>query len=687
MKFLLASVFIFLVSPLQAAQFSCEADEVKADYHTFIQYGPDFFTKSVPIPQKDKATHFRGFVAADEDLATYIADSGGDNNRIVRLKRDEPAGTGKKSIEYEVPGPYDPVPSPDGRILSVASPMRLYDIREFLVKDHRPEPLNNGLIGGVYQSIAWLRDEPLRNALQDKYNNRVLADNERIYRIITDNDYEVAMVDFLITYDDSCDVKTAVDSGKHCVEIEVLKPEGAATAEAWNHCGEKSLKTLFISKRGTYLSGYERTDHGGVTKIIDITKGGGSCPEVMNFGYPTGKVDFNDNEDKVTFHVDFLSDHSGSYFSKVDGFTTKDVFVMDLAEDTPGKLKGTNLRRISTTLGRGRGCYYPSFFNDQEMVGGVPRERVLCMFDEGNELDPNDGYNFRTYDVTTLETETGDFLPKLDGMATSLTPEELLRLHNASLIGLVWGKACNPADNDEYTGVQAAGLFLNLKHEDCKVIADLWGEPNTTDQNILDFRKRLSEDRRFEDDPRFGDPSYIMSNISKDSLMKSCAVAEKYQSHLRTIKAGITTETFGSANAGVFIQLSGYEIAQRKCTGCHHYDVPLNAALEGDLAQGISSFPNVFEFGGWHEVPLMYIDASLERIGYDPLARGGSSSPQLVDDILDYLGRDIVTSREMPPRQRVQLRSEPNYNEREILGRHLYEMRKERVEAIQSLAN
>lgn len=681
MKWLISSILLFLLSQqVLGAQFSCEAEEMKADYHTFIQHAPDFFTKAVPIPEADKATFFKGFVEPEEDLGTYIGITGGDNNRIIRLNKHKPLPNGQhQSIEYEVPGPYDPVPSPDGRILSVAASMRLYDIREFLVEGHKPEPIIDNLIGGVYQSIAWLRGDVLKDALREKHNNRQISDNQRLYRMVVDNT-NIIFIDFLVTYEVDCDVATAVNEGRHCIQIEVLKPEGSSEDGSWNHCGDVSLKTLYISKKGTYISGYTTTDNGGVSKILDISKNDGACPEVLNFGHPLGKVDFNDNEDKVTFHVDYITDNAGGYFSMVDDLRTKDVFVMDLEKQGDTKLIGKNLRRFSTTLTRGKGCYYPSFFNDQVTKNGVLKERILCMYDEGNTFDDSDGYSFRTYTVSGIETETHHFLPNLDAPQEGLSEEERLRLHNAAVIGLVWGQACNPVDHDEYTAVQAAGLFLNIKHEDCELIAELWGEPNTSDQATLDFRTNLARDRRFEDDPRFNSPEYIFNMISKETLLRSCQVSQRYQAQLRESKGNFETQVYGSPGSGEFVELDGYELARRKCTGCHHYGVPLHAVLAGDLAAGISSFTNVFEFESWeHPIPLMYIDASLERMGYDPL----SGQTQLKQDILSYLGEEPATSRQMPPVERVTLQVQDGYNEREILGRYLFELREERVREIQ----
>lgn len=122
------------------------------------------------------------------------------------------------------------------------------------------------------------------------------------------------------------------------------------------------LDTPVISKDGKYLSVYDNTT--GTSKIYELgAKSGGiiNCKEVLDLGFPAGKVDFNYKNDQLVFHVDFYDSGAGGYFSGVSEYQTKDVFAMNIEKQADGTFKSTGLARISTAGQKGLGSYYPSY--------------------------------------------------------------------------------------------------------------------------------------------------------------------------------------------------------------------------------------------------------------------------------------------------------------------------------------
>lgn len=654
---------------------------------TYTEYLPSFFTKTLPISKDlEEIKHFQGLVSADEDFGTYIAKASGEKNRIIKLNP-----TSGQREEIVVPGSYDPVPSPDGRILTVVNPMRVFDTREFFVKkDHQTEPMEKGFLKGVYQSVAWLRGAALQKSLKILYphltcekNNLSQNNNckirlhqgemdfkkQRLYRIIADGTTDLPFADVLVDFNPNCNVRqTAKSKQGHCLTTHVLKqkyPEGMDPKKPYSFCGKEfKLKTLFISKKGTYVSGYHAKSGSSTSKIFDITTPG-DCREVLDLGYPLGKIDFNDAEDKITFHVDYFKTNTGGYFSMVGKNSIKDVFLMNLEKGKDRSLKVGDITRLTTTTKKGQGCYYPSFFNDQiQNNNGQVIERVLCMNDEGKDSEGN--FSFRVMDVTHFKNSIIAQLPGQNKDNVFMKASK--NIHQSAVLGIGWANMCEPTVGKDFSIIELASFLPSINYQDCVKLADLW-------ENSKSFRNEVINDVRIEDSPRFHGPSYFKKEIAKQDLIDSCTLVVNNQI---LFKIGLQkTEVFGKDGQFKFSRLSGKEIAKQNCSGCHHSGAFLHAATDIDTEAGVSQFPGNFEFENPNYPPnLIKIDQSLERIGYNPLVH--------MKELPHY--EKWLGDRIMPPPGRGALRVVPeqNYDERKILAEYLYELRKKTLEKIKS---
>ncbi len=291
-------------------------------------------------PQPDLIHYISGYpsyfakISADGRYMYYI----GYGNRILDLEQP--------NTEIIVPGPYDPVPAPptgpDHRVkhFTVPSPsMQIFDNEKFLARMKPGETVNlddaqpeiDGARVGSYQSMGTLEDK---------------GDGKPTYRILSGS-----------------------------LTIGEYKIGKGQTGHSRTVCDDNGRYQLpMLSKDGKYIAAYDSDE--GVTKIMEI-QSDNSCKDVLNLGFPTGKVEFAYDGSAVTFHADSFSQSDvGNQFGSPSGGTVKNVYVLDLTKDG-NKLKAGALRRITDNSVPGHNSYYPSFTLDGKVafIHGEPKGR------------------------------------------------------------------------------------------------------------------------------------------------------------------------------------------------------------------------------------------------------------------------------------------------------------------------
>ncbi len=498
----LALACVVCVSAGSAHAQQCQLVEATPEVVSRLPVAPSYFTK----------------VHADGEIAFFI----GSGNHLLFLEDDNP-----DTRVRQIPGSIDPVPSSDGRIVTVPG-LKIYAMEDIL-RDGRAATalIDDSSHGGVYQSVAVIEAEG----------------EQRTYRVITDTG--------TVKYRDY-----RVDFTQTPASVEAL---GQVTPL----CPGKTYKTIMLSKTGKYVAVYDPAS--GTSKIVS---GDGSCRELMDLGYPTGKIEFSYDDTRVAFHVDFFDSQAGGYFSGVRATVSKDVFVMDLVADGD-RVSGRSLRRLGATMRKGSGGYYPSF---------DARGRVVYVHDD------NDVFSFHAIhpeDVLDYNLVLPPPAGFADGQPPAGTPADWeLRLNATAAIGSLWLEQCGRDNADELTAVDAASLFPAIAQNECEqLVRDRW----------LDAKERLSQHLRFSRDTRFSPE--LIAGFEVEQILPLCR-----DNHA----APRVSRVYGEEIREV---LDGARAVHHYCVGCH--DGPSLSREDG------TTVPNPVDFERLTESQLM---ASLARI-------------------------------------------------------------------------
>jgi hypothetical protein len=353
------------------------------------------------------------FISAEGNNTYYIA---GSQNWLKDLT---------EQTSVAIPGSIDPVPTPDGKWLTVPG-MSFYNMKDILAKkaagedaSNVPAVVDDGGLSGVYQSIGQM---PARNG-------------NDVYRVITDTN-GVTFQDYEANQGNGGDVPASV------------KPVHAAGGQRMCPDMDSSeMQMPMLSKDGRYLSLYSAQDR--ATKIFEIEEGTWKCREVLNLGFPTGKVDFNFDNSKLTFHVDAFDLHTG-YFSGVDEHMTKDIYTVDLTKDSNGKINGAKtISRLSFSGRKGSGTYYPRF----NKAG-----KIMAARDEDN-----------AYSISTFNPDFGYKMPFWS--PTGSVPQSSRDAVARYALGALWNKTCAKEGYAFDSVTEAAFAALSLDPKACRELA------------------------------------------------------------------------------------------------------------------------------------------------------------------------------------------------------------------------
>lgn len=261
-------------------------------------------------------------------LATgdWIAYQAGWSNYLLDLRSGR---------EIEVPGTIDPVPSPDEKLLTVPSllasaglgKLLFFRLDDLLAGRPKKDALvfTDDEIPGTYQSVG-----------QRTENGRT------IYRVVSESLYLRSGFYFQ-------DYESVETQGR----IVELRPQ---TSSSRRLCPDVPFALPFLSKTGRLFSGVDPITRS--TKIFAVDDSG-SCTLKVELGYPTGKVDFSFDDQRLTFHISPIDSRSVTeVMTRPKPELRLDAYVYDL--------ETRQLQRLTDCLDAN--CYYPSFRKNGEIV-------------------------------------------------------------------------------------------------------------------------------------------------------------------------------------------------------------------------------------------------------------------------------------------------------------------------------
>jgi hypothetical protein len=219
--------------------------------------------------------------------------------------------------------------------------------------------------------------------------------------------------------------------------------------------GSTSMQLPMISKDGKHISFYDTATQ--TTKIFRINENDLSkCDQVLDLGFPTGKVDFNADGSMITFHVDNAGIETGM-FSSIYDERSKDVMVMKLQKDAGGEISGIDgYARLTAGHTGGSGTYYPRFRKDGSIVAARDKGSQFALAYFGTE-------NLRY---------ASPWSPKLGARGA---PSKAV--HAEYALGELWRKACKGRVN---SSTQARWMALSLDPESCRLLIEREWETHRT---------------------------------------------------------------------------------------------------------------------------------------------------------------------------------------------------------------
>ncbi len=607
-----------ILYPLSAILFAMPAHAV-GPYCALASSEFETIANVTTAPQYFAKAHSNG------EYVFYIANEG--NHRLALKDSNE------LTRDIEIPGTIDPVPSPDGKILTLPG-THFYLVEDVLAKGKAALPFYSDTTNaGVYQSVALVKigDDP----------------NIRTYRVVVDGT-----------------TNPKANYRDYTVNFNNTPPTVTAPLPVQAHCPNRELQTLFVSKTGKFLTGYDVATT--TTKIFDMTDltSAKRCREVLDLGYGTGKVEFNlgtihppeifnfeDSDKKIAFHLDYFGSDVGSYFSGVQSDRSKDVYTMDIIEPSSRdrrpdwKLKTSNLRRLFSEMTLGNGGYYPSWTFDG---------KVVMIFDEG------DAYSFRIADPERSKPYEFYLPPPAPSFeqawadTASQPPQWVQRFHRAAAIGALWANEClvDKEQLAELTGVGAVSFFLGLSRENCtQMVRSRWDA----------LKNQVTNSEIWGQDPRFN--AQMLHEYSVSDLQVAC---EKIQDRLSFPPPVVIGQP--SAN-----HLTKDQMMHHYCMGCH---------VPGGQLMSITgeSYPNTVDFtrgeNNFPKTTLAHLLSSQRRVKTGLAAQENRTDPRPPDsmpprnpiqtertdrdhgeDVLSVIKEDIAMVTAMPKRVPLFLRA------------------------------
>jgi hypothetical protein len=428
----------------------------------------------------------------------------------------------------KIPGPFDAVPSIDGKIITVPgnpendNAFTLYS-REDLTKPLY-EDRGRGALVGVYQSVGITQS----------------SDNKKVYRVITDSltqagrwgmpaeesnvqnleykDYEVE------GQGKNMKVKPVADAGSLCSNLQAL------------------LKLPMLSKNGQKLAAYNSKT--GTTNIFSIGKddnGKSICNLDRDLGFASTKVEFNEDSSKITFAADSLAtkDRQVTWYAQPMGSAMNmNVYVLDL--------KTNKLNRISNS--QNANAYYPSF----------SRDGTVTYLNQ--EYTENGKTSYSLIQASLNNDQPMDFKNKdfYNAESCNYSTDEL----SVIALGKLWFKVCA-----KYSGIPTVfgsrALAVSLEPKSCAtLVKKYWAEKKGSFENYelgstdaVAAGVPLSKNKIWN---TLAETNFDrMRNLTEEDLLNQCP-QQAVKSVKKVVKEAIDKDPY----------IKG-KILITKCSGCH----------------------------------------------------------------------------------------------------------------------
>lgn len=216
------------------------------------------------------------------------------------------------------PGEYDPVFSPDGELITHPSSFEFYSTTELDQSLSVLHGKNSFAEFNFTQRLKYV-GKTIQGVYQSIGQENLSRPN---YRIITDNSG-------ITVYN--------VERGNN--QVNLIDSYSPCSEGYFQNGAQRSNFSIYqaslpmISKDGHYISFLD--DATQTTKIVRLDEK--KCTEVLDIGYPTGKVDFSFDGNLLAFHVGVYNPIQRGYFSGVNsGSGTKDVLVLKVEKKNEG---------------------------------------------------------------------------------------------------------------------------------------------------------------------------------------------------------------------------------------------------------------------------------------------------------------------------------------------------------------
>lgn len=255
-----------------------------------------------------------------------------------------------------LPGVFDPVWSPDGRLLAVVQAghrISLYLTAKADLSSYEVLSSNSA----VYESMGVLEAK----------------EDFRAYRMIQDQPTQFYIQDYIS------------DSPLH------LNQRG----EPYQICRERKLSLPVISKNAQMLSALDLTS--GTTKIFSLPQ----CEELVDLGVRTGKIDFDFTNSLIAFHVtenaQLVWNSSVGYYDSSLGLDwISNIYTFDL--------KTKEFRRLTYSGDSNTNYIYPNFTNSGDLIVLRVKSSVAGDANHFLRLQPT-GRNLFSLGVRLFENE------------------------------------------------------------------------------------------------------------------------------------------------------------------------------------------------------------------------------------------------------------------------------------------
>lgn len=453
---------LLLLSSLPVlAQDICNPQNNISEERVVMPRDPEFFFKPIPLEGENDPRR----------EVSVIMDG---SNWTIDMKNPEKV--------VQIPGPYDGVPSPDGRFLVMpgsSGGLEFFD-RNNLDRTNPRKVLDdqtNGsaMLAGVYHSVGVL----------DKRGG------DASYRVITDQlttrgqipmgnlyykDYQTHTVDGAISFE-----QNSHPSRPLCTNMT-----------------DRFFKLPMLSKDGRQLAAYDVES--GTTKIFSIAQVNGEsvCNQTRDLGFAAGKVEFSPDGKKITFAMDShpTDPQAVEWYATPPETKNFNVYVADLENET--------MSRVS--LNNKGNSYYPSFWYDGS---------VIYLNQEGSERGGTEYSLVRTRFANAPSIP----LPRLANLNCSEPSKDFLAL---TALGSLWSDMClNLTKPVTMTGLAMQPLALDNKR--CReMVTENW-ERFTRGSSGRTILSRLQADDRNNDVDVMRARMYQgYLSLSQEDLLRAC---------------------------------------------------------------------------------------------------------------------------------------------------------------------